>query len=147
MTTRDLNKHYLRGAVIPFAVIAIMGIILRVTHVQDPDYKSDFFPDDGYGETVFLFVSFSFLLMILSLTIFLNNYKIVFNNLLLSLASWLLLPLIFAFKVLPGHISTMKEYPTEINSMDYFLIAVFTIHLIALSVSFILFRIALNKLN
>jgi len=85
-----LSKYYKLAALLPLALTAVSGIILSVTH-DGSNYKSEWSTDDGFVLTVFLIILFSFIVAMLSLTIFLNNRLAIRNNTFFSFLSWIVL--------------------------------------------------------
>src|SRR4051812_34424756 len=87
----NLTKYYNRAATLPLCLSILLGIFLCAFHEQDPKYTSEYFTNDGFKYTVFLYILLSLALCLLSLTIFANTYKKISDQFLYSVATWLLL--------------------------------------------------------
>lgn len=136
-----LSKSYRIATYVPFGTAVIFGVVLTLTN-DGSDYKSEWFVSDGFGETVFLTIILSGIISVLSLTIFLNNFKSVQNNLLFSGLAWF---------VLPGTLSLFVMYQELINFsvsvnyqgnrlLDGYIVLVGLLHLLCLFLSFRLYR-------
>ena len=137
---RSIWKFYKRSSLIPFVIIVITGITLALTHVQDSNYKSEYFASDGFTESVFFILGVSAAICIVSLTIYCNRFQTVANNQLLSGACSLLLPFLLIGNIMRTQLNSMQFFPDEVNILDYFIIGICIAHIIALTISFILFR-------
>ena len=136
----SLSKYYKKAVLIPFIVTLVAGLVLAMFH-DGSDYKSEWFTDDGFGLTVFLIIAFSFVIVIFSLTIFLNTIDQVFKSFFFSLLSWTLLPLSFIAYVLSKIISEWQMLPEEQNViLDGYILFVCLLHGIFLIIYFIQFR-------
>lgn len=136
----SLSKYYKKATLIPFIITLVVGLVLAISH-DGSDYKSEWFTDDGFGLTVFLIIAFSLLLVIFSLTIFLNNVAQIFNNFFLSLLSWTLFPLGFIGYVFSKIISEWIMFPGEQNLiLNGFTLFVCLLHSLFLIIHFIQFR-------
>ena len=138
----QLSKHYKIATFVPFGLSMIVGIVLALTH-NGSNYKSEWFTNDGFGETVFLTIVLSGIISFLSLTMFLNSFQPIQSNPLLSGLAW------FA---LPSGLSLFVVYQELLNfsvSFDYhgnrlldgYIMSVALLHLFCLLFSFTLYRL------
>lgn len=146
MNWKSLVKYFRYAAIIPFCIVTVTGIILAIIHKQDPSYRSEYFASDGFGESIFIQVIFSLLVMILSYPLFFNSYKSVAGNFLLSMLCWILLPFILFAVVLYKYLESIQVttlYEGNIV-LDSFFVFIIMLHIVALLLSFYKFRKAMS---
>ena len=143
-----LITYYNLGATLPFCLIALTGLFLSALHQQDPKYVSEYFTDDGFGQTIFLYVLLSLAVSLLSYPIFFNAYKVISDNFIISLLSWIFLPsllLSYSFYKFTGPSATLSS-KYEVNStLDFFFVFIVLSHSLALLISFYKFRSVLAR--
>ena len=133
-------KYYKRGALVPFVIVVIIGLTLALLY-NGSSYKSEWFSNDGFIETIVFICFSSLILSAVSSTIFFNRIDWVATNKVFSLVSWALLPFGLISYVLWEEISSWMKYPYESNTtLELFIIFVGLTHAIALAVSYIQFR-------
>jgi len=150
-----LKKHHTRlityynlGATLPFCLIALTGLFLSATHQQDPKYVSEYFTDDGFGQTILLYVVFSLVLCLLSYPIFFNAYKVISDRFIFSLLTWLLLPFLllgYSFYKFTESSSTLSSKYEGNGTLDFFFVFIVLAHALALLISFYKFRRVLAR--
>ena len=140
-----ISKHFKTATIPPFVFAVILGTILIATH-DGSSYKSEWFTNDGFAETVFLTFILSGLITLLSSTIFFNKITKIGKNILTSFISWTLLPGILCFFVIYLEIhnfsggSDIDGYYEGNRLLDGYIMTVAIMHLIFLVASFIRFR-------
>jgi hypothetical protein len=146
MNTISLWKYYRLATILPFAGTVIGGIVVVMGH-DDKELQNAAIGEDNFGQTIFLMVVFSFTICVLSLTIFLSKYKLVTNNLLLHILSWMALPLgclgvmlIKQVKFLLDFLFDGWEHPAAETQMQILFVSVLIAHLVFNIFSFVKFR-------
>jgi uncharacterized membrane protein len=144
------SKHFKLAAVLPFSIAACIGIILIVSH-DGSKYKSEWFTNDGFAETVLLMILVSAFISILSLTIFLNSFSSIKNNPIILLVTSLALPsFLCAFIMYQEVLNFMGKSNIDgvyhgSRLVDSYMISIATIHLVALFTSYLYFRLSQKK--
>ena len=140
-----LSKYYKIAALLPFAITTIVGIILALTH-DGSNYKSEWSTDDGFVMTVFLTILLSAVIAILSLTIFLNKYSGIKVKAFFSLLSWIVLPGALCLFVIYEEVlnfsssSTLDGVYYGSRLLDGYILAIVSIHLLAIVMCYLHFR-------
>ena len=144
--TQNLSKYYKKAAVYPLIVSLICGIILSVTH-DGSGYKSEWFTDDGFVETVCLTIAVSVIIAAVSSTIFLNSFLIIKSNRFYSFLSWTIpASLICLFIIYQELENFSNRFPYEGNRiLDSYIMLVAVTHLGSLFVTYILFRKSIKE--
>ena len=120
-----LITYYNLGATLPFCLVALTGLFLSALHQQDPKYVSEYFTDDGFGQTIFLYVMLSLAVSLLSYPIFFNAYKIISDRFMISLLTWILLPsvlLAYSFYKFTGPSATVPSKYEGSATLDFFFV-------------------------
>jgi hypothetical protein len=150
MNTIPVLKYYKMATLLPFAGTIIGGIAVVMLH-DDKELQNTAIGDDNFGQTIFLMVVFSFTISVLSASIFLSRYKPVINNFFIHLLSWMLLPLGCLGVMLYNQVNFLMEYlfdgwehPAGETEMQVLFVSVLVAHLLAIVISFIKFRKAMQ---
>jgi hypothetical protein len=148
----SLSKYYKVSSLIPFCITITAGVILSLTH-DGSNYKSEWFTDDGFSLTVVLTILLSGFISFLSLLLLLNKRPIIKNNLLLSFLTWVLLPGVICLFVIyqeilnfTGHSDIDGSYEGN-RLLDGYILSVAILHLLALFVTYVHFRLISNSQN
>ncbi|MFT3911520.1 MAG: hypothetical protein QM737_19000 [Ferruginibacter sp.] len=143
-----LITYYNLGATLPFCLIALAGLFLSALHQQDPKYVSEYFIDDGFGQTVFLHVMLSLSISLLSYPIFFNVYKVISDNFIISLLTWFCLPALLLSYSIYKFNGSSENLPTKYEgngTLDFFFVFIVLAHSLALIISFYKFRRVLAR--
>ena len=136
-----INRHFKTATIPPFLLALAIGIILIMTH-DGSSYKSEWFTNDGFAETVFLTFILSGIIILLSTTIFLNRLPQIRRNISSSLITWTLLPGILCLYIIYQEIKNFSggsDYEGN-RLVDAYIMTVAFLHLLFLVVSFMRFR-------
>jgi hypothetical protein len=140
-----ISKYYKLAALLPLSITTISGMILSITH-DGSDYKSEWFTDDGFVLTVFFTVALSFLIALLSLTIFLNNiYPLINGSAVSSFLSWIIVPGTLCAFIIYQQLLNFSEH-TRIDGsydgnrlLDGYILTMALLHLTALVLTYLHF--------
>jgi hypothetical protein len=119
-----LSRYYKRAVLLPSALIISGYVLFAIIYVMfdlGRDYKSEWMTANNAVFYTLLIVSINALFVsILSTTIFLNAYKRVKENFLLTISSWFLLPCIWIGYLLVKHINYLQYSDKGLDSESLF---------------------------
>src|SRR5688572_6773416 len=108
-----LSKYYKTAALLPSALIISGYVLFAIVYIAfdlGRDYKSEWMTANSAVLYTLPIVAINALFVsLLSTTIFLNSYKWVKENILLTIISWFLLPCIWIGHLLLKHISYLQH--------------------------------------
>ncbi len=145
----SLIRYYNLGATLPFSLALVIGLFLSASHKPDPNYVSEYFRDDGFGQTVFLYILLSMVTCLLSSALFLNSYKIISDHFAFSILVWMFLPfslLAYSFYRFTESSSTFSSKYEGNSTLDFFFVFIVLSHLVMLIISFYQFRSVLARI-
>jgi hypothetical protein len=140
-----ISRHFKIATIPPFVLTILIGIILIGTH-DGSSYKSEWFANDGFAETILLTFILSGGIILLATTIFPNRLLSIRNKILSSFITWILLPGLLCFYIIYQEIDNFSDgldihRTYEGNRLlDGYIMVVAFLHLLFLVVSFIRFR-------
>lgn len=138
----SLSKYYKQAAIYPFLYSVGVGATLAFTH-DDNGYKSEWFKNDGFGQTVALTIALSILISALSSTLFFNSLQLIKTNSFFSFLSWTIPSALICLFVIYQELDNFftARFGYEGNRMlDGYIMSVALVHLAMLLTTYILFR-------
>jgi hypothetical protein len=137
----NLSRYYKIAAVYPVIFSVLCGITLSITH-DGSGYKSEWFTNDGFVETVALTIGLSIIIAALSSTIFLNNFSIIKKNGFYSFLSWTIPASLICLSIIYHELEnfmTQSEYEGN-RILDIYIMLVAVAHLGSMLGTYVLFQ-------
>jgi hypothetical protein len=142
----SLSKSYKIAALYPFTLTLLAGIVLAITH-DGSGYKSEWFTDDGFNQTVFCLIVFSGVLSVLSLSIYFNDFQSVRNSKFFSFLTWMIPAGLLCLAIISiqlRYLTTTSEVEMKFVLRTY-IICIPVVHLFFLLFSYWNYRTKLEK--
>lgn len=131
-----LRRYYRNAVIYPSILVVVLMTIFSI--YDNSDYKSEWLTAGFVIETsIFFSLIFSIIISGLSLTIFLNHYKKIRENLIWNVLSWFLLPFGFISLILYLDVSHSIEFQQGLGN-DFIYDLILTVpFIIGLSFTFL----------
>jgi hypothetical protein len=138
----NLSKYYRKAAIYPLLFSVIVGFMLVLTH-DGSGYKSEWFTNDGFGETIALAISLSVLIAALSSTLFFNSFHVIKAKSLYSFLCWTIPATLICVYIIYQELDNFLTADSTCEGsriIDGYIMSVALVHLIGMVTTYIFFR-------
>lgn len=142
---KKLLRYYLKAAVYPLILSIFSAIVLSLTH-DGSHYKSEWFVNDGFVDTVALTVGLSIIIAVSSTTIFLNSLSNIRENGFFSFLAWIIPSCLICLYFISHQYKNLTQPNYDGNRiLDVYILMVPLVHLFCILFTYMGFQISLRN--